>query len=168
MVAWILSMMLLCAPAGVNTSRFWEVAEAIDVASHETPLYQTDDGVERTAAELVALAYYESRFDPMAVASDWAGFSWGLFQEHETNFPRLGITWRDAVTPLPAARAALVLLAESHRICRGRPLEEQLSEYASGRGTCSTPEGLRDSRVRMRLAASLLRRQPAYWVDATR
>lgn len=171
MYPWILALLVLAAPPDASRADFPEIAQAIDVAAHESPLYVTEDppvGVARTVAELVAVATRESHLRPDAIGSDYAGFSYGLFQVHETNFSRLHLTWRQAITPLDATRAALVLLAESHRICRGRPIEEQLSEYASGRGRCDTPEGLRDSRNRMALARSLLARRPPYWTDTSR
>jgi hypothetical protein len=168
MEAWILALIALCAPHDASPDAFPEIAHAIDVASHEAPLYAEDDGVERTAAELVALAAREGHMRADAMAMDWAGFSFGLYQLHSTNFRRLGITWREADTPLEATRAALVLLAESHRVCHRRPLAEQLAHYASGGPSCDVPEGLTASRNRMALAAYLLRARPAFWVDASR
>ena len=170
MFQWILALLVLAAPPDASREDFDAIAQAIDVAAHESPLYVTDereDGVARTVVELVAVATRESHLRPDAIGSDYAGFSYGLFQLHETNFLRLHLTWREAIAPLAGTRAALVLLAESHRVCRGRPIEEQLSEYASGRGRCDTPEGLRDSRNRMALARSLLARRPPYWTDTS-
>lgn len=163
---WILALLVLAAPPDAAKKDFDEIADAIDEAAHESPLYATDDGVERTVAELVAIAVRESHLRPYAVGVDWAGFSYGLFQIHETNFARLGIDWKDAMTPGAAARAALVLLAESHRVCRERPLEEQLAHYASGGPTCDVPAGLAASRNRMALAGRLARaRTVAHWVE---
>lgn len=165
MHTWILALLVLAAPPDASRPDFEEIATAIDVAAHEAALYPGEDGVARTVAELVAVAARESHLRPGAAASDWAGFSYGLYQIHETNFASLGITWVDATTPLPASRAALKLLAESHRVCRALPLEDQLSDYASGMGRCDVPEALRASRNRMTLAAWLLARQPVRWVD---
>ena len=164
MLQWILSLMIFACPTAPRYD-FMDIAKAIDVAAHEAPLYKSDDGVERTVVELVAVGAWESAFKADAVASDWAGFSRGWAQVHDSNLPRLGITLIDAVTPLPAAKAALKLMAESHRICRHLPLEDQLSEYASGRALCDTPEGLRDSKNRMGLAARLLRVKGPRWVE---
>jgi hypothetical protein len=167
MEMWILALFALCAPPDASRGDFPEIARAFDVAAHEAPLYATDDGVERTVRELVALATRESHLRPDAMGADWAGFSFGLFQIHETNFPRLGITWHEAISPLASARIALKLLAESHRVCRARPLAEQLGHYASGGPTCDVPEGLAASRNRMALAERLARVR-VFWMDPNR
>jgi hypothetical protein len=70
----------------------------------------------------------------------------------------------DAETNL---RSALKLMQISHRLCRQRPLEDGLANYASGGGTCTVPEGLVASRRRMRLAMTLLKKHPPRWVDVS-
>ena len=164
MHAWIVALILSCCPQAPRAT-LDEVADAIDIAAHEVPLYSTDDGVERTVAELVAVASFESRFDPNAIAEDWAGFSYGLFQIHETNFARFHIGPKRARNPLDSARVALLLLRESHNLCGYLPLEDRLSEYASGRGLCSTREGLEDSRRKMAVVKRLLSLKIPRWID---
>jgi len=117
-------------------------------------------------AELVSLTFHESRFDTHAV--DKTKQSFGLAQIDASNLANLGLSHKeelfDAETNL---RAALKLMKISHRLCRGRPREDGLANYASGGGGCSVPEGLVDSRRRMKLAAALLAKHPPRWIDVS-
>ena len=65
--------------------------------------------------------------------------------------------------PSVAASVAVEMVAKSHRVCAGRPYEEQLGWYASGGPGCSVPEGLEASRNRLRLAERLLEARPPFW-----
>jgi hypothetical protein len=165
MAFWILSLMHLLVPQHAPyADTFPATAAAIDKVAHEEPLYDDDDGVVRTAVELVSLAFHESRFDPRAVAKD--GSSFGLTQIDTSNLATLGLTRKEELFDIETnLRAALKLMRISHRICRGRPPEDGLANYASGGGTCSIPQGLIESRRRMRLAAALLRKHPPQWVE---
>ena len=165
MHAWILALLALVATPESQRDRFGEIATAIETAASARPLYSSDDGPQRTVAELVALAARESHLVVQAVGYDDYGRSFGLFQVHETNFDRLGVMAEETSDPMEAVSMALTLLAESHRVCRARPSEEQLSEYASGMGRCDTPEGIRDSRNRMHLASWLLKTRPPFWTS---
>jgi hypothetical protein len=95
----------------------------------------------------------------------------GLFQVHDSNARRLGLQGSDLFgqlfDPVTNARAAMVLLAESVRLCGKYPLEDQLAEYAVGRAICDAPAGLRDSRAKTKLAARLLRQRPVRWLETT-
>ena len=166
MAAWILSLMQLLVPHAPYVDTFPATAAAIEKVAHEAPLYDDDDGVVRTVAELVALSYCESHFDPRAV--DKTKTSFGLTQIDASNLKNLGLKSHeqlfDAETNL---RAAIALMKISHRLCRWRPREDALANYASGGGTCAVPEGLVASRRRMKLAAALLRRHPPHWVEAS-
>jgi membrane-bound lytic murein transglycosylase MltF len=164
MAAWILSLMQLLVPHAPYADTFAATAAAIDKVAHEEPLYDDDDGVVRTAAELVSLAFHESRFDPKAVAPD--GSSLGLTQIDLSNLKNLGLSRKEELfDPETNLRAAVKLMRISYRLCRWHPIDERLANYASGGGTCSVPEGLVASRKRMRLAAALLRKHPPRWVD---
>ena len=166
--AWIFSLMVLLQPAAPWRGTYERTARAIDDAAHEAPLYPGEDGVERTAALLVAVAWRESRFDPMARATDCCGESLGLFQVHGTNARRLGLMGvSELFDPLTNARAALALLAESLRICAKSLPDERLAEYASGLALCDVPEAVRDSRAKTRIAARLLREHPPFWSEAS-
>jgi hypothetical protein len=164
MAIWILSLMQLLVPHAPYADTFPTTAAALEKVAHEAPLYDDDDGVVKTVAELVSLAFHESRFDPRAV--DKTKQSFGLAQVDASNLANLGLSHKeelfDAETNL---RAALKLMKISHRLCRGRPREDALANYASGGGSCSVPEGLIDSRRRMKLAAALLAKHPPFWVD---
>jgi hypothetical protein len=167
MAIWILSLMHLLVPqAPAYADTFPATAAAIDKVAHEDPLYDDDDGVVRTAVELVSLAFHESRFDPKAIAKDKS--SLGLTQIDVSNLASLGLARKEELyDPETNLRAALKLMRISHRLCRHRPPEDSLANYASGGGTCSVPEGLVASRRRMKLAAALLRKYPPQWVEMT-
>jgi hypothetical protein len=164
MAIWILSLMHLLVPHAPYASTFPATAAAIDKVAHESPLYDDDDGVVRTAAELVALAFHESKFYTRAISQDKT--SHGLTQIDSSNLHNLGLVRVDQLyDPETNLRAALKLMRISHRLCRFHPREDALANYASGGGTCSVPEGLVASRRRMKLAAYLLRKHPPKWVD---
>jgi membrane-bound lytic murein transglycosylase MltF len=164
MAIWLLSLMQLLVPQAPYADTFPATAAAIDKVAHEAPLYDDDDGVVRTAVELVALAFHESHFDPRAVAKD--GSSVGLAQIDVSNLANLGLAKREQLFDVETnLRAALKLMRISHRICRRRPPEDRLANYASGGATCDVPEGLVASRRRMKLATALLRAHPPRWIE---
>lgn len=166
MAVWILSLMQLLVPHAPYADTFPATAAAIERVAHEAPLYDDDDGVARTVTELVSLAFHESHFDPRAI--DKTGTSFGLTQIDASNLGTLGLrTKEDLFDPETNLRAALKLMRISHRLCRQRPPEDGLANYASGGGTCSVPEGLVASRRRMKLAAALLKNHPPRWVDVS-
>ena len=158
--------MQLLVPHAPYADTFPATAAAIEKVAHEAPLYDDDDGVVRTVAELVSLSFHESHFDPRAV--DKSGQSFGLTQIDVSNLGNLGLKSRDELFDIETnLRAALKLMRISHRLCRQRPREDALANYASGGGTCSVPEGLVASRRRMRLAATLLKNHPPKWVEVS-
>jgi membrane-bound lytic murein transglycosylase MltF len=164
MYIWILGLMQLLVPNAPYADTFPATAAAIEKTAHEDPLYADDDGVVKTVAELVALAYHESKFNPRAV--DKGGTSLGLTQVDVSNLSHLGLTKREQLfDPETNLRAALKLMRISYRLCRYHPRDERLANYASGGGTCSVPAALIESRRRMRLADRLLRRHPPRWVE---
>jgi hypothetical protein len=166
MAIWILSLMQLLVPHAPYADTFPATAAAIEKVAHESPLYEDDDGIVRTVAELVSLSFHESRFDPRAV--DKGKQSFGLTQIDASNLSNLGLAKHEQLfDPETNLRAALKLMRISHHLCRRRPPEDGLANYASGGGTCSVPEGLEASRRRMRFAAALLRRHPPRWVDVS-
>jgi membrane-bound lytic murein transglycosylase MltF len=166
MAAWILSLMQLLVPHAPYADTFPATAAAIEKVAHEAPLYDDDDGIVRTVAELVSLSFHESHFDPRAV--DKTGQSVGLAQVDVSNLASLGLSKREELfDPETNLRAALKLMRISHRLCSYRPAEDGLANYASGGGTCRVPEGLVASRRRMRLATALLKNHPPRWVDVS-
>ncbi|WP_394849644.1 hypothetical protein LZC95_19605 [Pendulispora brunnea] len=144
---WILVLMLLVQPTAPWANTYEETARAIaHVVAEEEPLFDGPDGRAQTAATLVSLAFFESRFDQRAQGD--AGHSTGLFQ-----------SWGGGAAlfdPTRATRAALAAMRESLHRCRHRPSAERLASYASG----SCDRGRAASRVRMALAARLLRLAP--------
>ena len=163
MAIWILKLMQLLIPHAHYADTFPATAAAIDKVAHEAPLYEGENAVVETAVDLVALAYYESRFDPKAV--DKKKTSYGLTQIDGSNLKSLGLTKEQLFDPETNLRAALKLMRISYRLCRYRPHDERLANYASGGPTCSVPEGLVESRRRLKLAAALLRKHPVKWTE---
>jgi Transglycosylase SLT domain len=166
MAEWILRLMWLLVPNSGWENTYEKTAQAIDQVSHEYPLYDTNDKYIRTAAELVAVTYYESRFSPIAVNEDFGGDSLGLGQINSSNLFTLGLTRDDLFNQVKNLRATVRLLAISHDTCHRWPLVYQLSEYASGRGLCTVPAALRDSKRKMELAQDLLSAYPPFWIDS--
>jgi hypothetical protein len=163
MAIWILKLMHLLLARAPWIDSYPQTAAAIDKIAHESPLYDGDDGVEQTAAELVALTYYESRFNAHAVNKEQNSF--GLTQIHSSNLKSLGLNKDQLLDAETNLRAAIILMRISHRLCRRHPKEDGLANYASGGGTCSVPEGLKASRRRMKLAADLVRKHPVVWTE---
>lgn len=163
---WVLSLMLLLQPAAVTpwASTYEQTATAIAEAAQDSPVFMGEKGASRTAALLVAVAWHESRFDQQALGDCTAGkpktrtacASWGLFQMNKHNFVVPGeFALGD---PAIASREALRMVRISFRVCRGRPLDEQLAWYAAGNRGCD--RGLRESRNRMGLAKTIESKHP--------
>lgn len=115
--------------------------------------------------ELVSLTFFESHFDPNAVKDDDGGDSLGLAQVNVSNLRALGMTREELLTTDGNLRAALAMMRDSHRTCRARPWKQQLAAYATGRGLCGVPEGVRASEHRLSLAKELLREHPPVWTS---
>ena len=163
MIEWILVLIHALSVAGSPYEpTFGATARAIDKVSHESPIYEGNDGPERTAAELVALASFESSFNPRAVHADQGGDSLGLYQINSSNLRELGLAREDLFDPETATRAAVKLLRASHRTCRAWPALQQLAQYASGGPTCTVPEGIVASRHRLERAARIRREHPTH------
>jgi len=168
--AWITSVLLALATAlypRTPVPDLRELARAIDVAAHKTPL-PGEDGVVEMAVELSVLAATEGHLRADAVGVDFYGTSMGAWQIHETTLGYLGATREDTFDLEVAARLAAKLVKKSHEVCRARAWEERLAWFASGGPTCSVTEGLAASRRRMRLAEWVQASHPAYWTEANR
>lgn len=163
MAIWILKLMHLLLARTPWIDTYPQTAEAIDKVAHESPLYDGEDGVEQTAAELVALTYFESRFNIRAINKEQDSF--GLTQIHSSNMKSLGLTKEQLLDAETNLRAAISLMRVSHRLCKNHPKEEGLANYASGGGTCNVPAGIKASRRRMKLALDLLRKNPVVWTE---
>ncbi len=148
MIAWILSLLIIAQPIAPWRDNYENVARGIASAVEENePLFKGDNGREKTAALLVSLAWYESRFDVFATGDK--GKSHGLYQQQ-----RMG----NLSDPKEATVVAIGQLRLSMRICRGRVTEELLGWYAAGGEGCD--RGLRESRHRVMKAFWLLRNHP--------
>lgn len=161
---WILLVLQSIQPHAPQASRYEEIAHAIDDVAHVAPVYDSNDKYERTAAELIAVVRFESSFDPDAVGDH--GQSIGLGQIGVSNLHRLGLSKSDLFDVRKNLLATAKMLRESHRVCRGRPIEEQLAAYATGRGLCDVSEGRSDSIHRMQYARWILRTYRPFWTDA--
>jgi hypothetical protein len=146
---------------------FIDIAHVIDDAAHATPL-GGDDGLVEMAAELAVLAATEGHLRREAEATDQWGRSASYFQVHESNAARLGLTYIDLFDPEKTAHAAAVLVFESHRVCAHFSPDSALAEYATGRGRCDEPLGVKLSRIRMGLARWLLQTHTPYWMEVGR
>lgn len=155
--------MLALQPVAPWRATYRDTAVAIDTQAHASPLYDDADGVARTAALLVATAWFESRFDPQAVDDEGSTFCLGQVD------PRgLFATPQALLHDVPLCVGSMLrLMHESVRVCalRGRAADERLGQYTGGGGACN--RGLRESRLRMRLAAYLLRAHPVRWIERT-
>ncbi len=139
--------MLFLAPHSKFEPTFRATAEAIG--------HFADDVNE--AADLVALAYHESKFDPSAVGDK--GASLGLYQIQPTTAqaPKAELfdTWE-------ATRHAVRLTRMSKSICRSRPSRERWNWYAGGSSGCTLhPGAVRASHQMSAIADGLLQRKIA-------
>ena len=142
---WILALMLSIQPAITTpwSASFPATADAIARAAVAEPLFAGESGPARTAALLVSVGWFESRFRVDAVGDH--GHSHGLFQAS-----RVPIADIDEQT-----RQALGMMRTSFRVCAGRQTADWLSWYASGGATCTNVGGLIASRHRVGLAMRL-------------
>lgn len=152
MTAWIVSLILLLAPA-TPLDLANRVALAIAKVSVEHPLFRGEDAIPRTVTQFVAVAFDESTFRPDAVGDH--GQSIGLMQIGVSNLAELGMTREDLLDPEKNLLAAARLMRSSHRMCAAKPKEYRLAHYASGGGTCDVAAGLRASRIRTKLTERL-------------
>ena len=160
---WILLILQSVQPNAPWSATYEETARAIDDVAHESPIYDSNDGVERTIAEIVAVARFESTFDPHAIGDH--GQSLGFGQIGVSNVRRLGIDRDDLLDVRENVRAMVRLLKESHRVCRANAPEDQLAAYATGNARCRVAEGLAASRHRMAYARWILRTYRPFWVE---
>jgi hypothetical protein len=156
---WILSLMLGLQPRAPWLATYEDTAKAIaQVVAAETPLFTGDRGREKTAAVMVALAWAESRFNPVAVGDH--GLSVGLFQMSGANLPSPeGYRRADILGhPIAASEVALHMLRQSFAICAARPLNERIAWYASGDSYCQ--RGQSESRYRINLGMRAFAKYP--------
>jgi hypothetical protein len=149
---WVVSLMVALEPSAPWRATFEKSAEAIARVAESEPLWAAGDhGEERTAALLVAVAWYESRLKPNAKSKD--GQFVCLFQVDKRH---LADPQKALDDPEVCARAAVKILRASIEKCAKSPLEDRLAQFMSG--TCD--RGVVQSRYRMFLASKLLKEHP--------
>lgn len=126
-------------------------ATVYEVSSVEAPIGRQEGGQERTAAILIAIAYYESRFDwavDLGGRRGDGGRAVCMMQVH----PRGGLS-PEALELNRAAcfRAGLQIARRSFGACGGFPFAGGLAAYTAGR--CD--RGVKSSAARVRLAEGL-------------
>lgn len=129
---------------------------AIAIASNAriSPLFEGKHGVEKTAALLVSLAWFEShlkpdaegdhrclRFDGKKCVQKGPATSFCLLQVSESNFAAMGVKRADVQSDINVCvRTGLRLAHVSFGVCRSLPLEDRLRHYAGGGDGCPTNE----------------------------
>lgn len=151
-VSWVVGLLMSLEPLAPWANTYEKTAEAIARVSESEPLWAAEEqGEERTASLLVALAWYESRLKPDAKSKN--GQWYCLFQVAKSYLPDPN---KALAEPEVCARVAMKLIRQSFQACRARPLEERLAIYTSG--YCD--RGGQESRYRMFLAKKLLKDHP--------
>lgn len=149
-VQWVVGLMVALEPSSPWRATFEKTAEAIARVSESEPLFD-DRGEQRTAALLVAIAWYESRLKPNAKSSNGQWFCLYQIDKRHLADPEKALA-----DPEVCTRAAVKIIKGSLAKCRARPLEERLAVFMSG----SCEKGLPESRYRMFLANKLLKDHP--------
>jgi hypothetical protein len=163
---WVLAVMFKMQPTnapGVLHS-YAETSEAIAQASSEFPLFKGEDGPRKTAALLLAIAWYESRFNPTAIGDH--GQSVGLFQIQIATAKELhsDVTGNMLLSPRDAAPIALAVIRESYRVCGRAGWDEKLGWYAAGGNGCKDA-GKQKSIHRMHMAERIRKNYPEHFED---
>ena len=149
-VAWVVSLMVALEPSAPWRDTYEKTAEAIARVSESDPLFE-ERGEERTAALLVAIAWYESRLRPNARSAN--GRYVCLYQIDKRHLPDPQKALDD---PEVCTRSAMKIVRSSLERCKRRPANERLAEFMSG----SCTRGLPESRMRSFLANKLLKEHP--------
>lgn len=150
--AWVVGLLAALEPTSPWRDTFEKTAEAIAQVSESEPLFPVaEHGPERTAALLVSLAWYESRFKPDARSKN--GRWYCLYQIDKGHFAEPERALKDQAL---CTRTAVRLLRQSLERCKMRAPDDRLAAYTSGR--CD--RGGAESRYRMFLARKLLKEHP--------
>jgi hypothetical protein len=152
--AAVLAVMRVLEPSSPYAGTFESTADSIAARATAEPLFQGEDGPSRTAALLVSLGWFESRFQPDArgdcdhahttrqgtCASGGRASSFCLFQLNASNLTMLGTTEEQLTSDVDACVASAIrMLRSSLSVCARLPLEERLAWYAGGGATCMAP-----------------------------
>jgi hypothetical protein len=169
--SWVLTLMLKAEPAHAQSpwrASYEATAAAIARAADQRPLFAGQDGAAKTAAVLVSVAWFESRFQPDAegdkpkLADGTRGRARSVcaMQVHESNFAALKVTRAELLSDVQRCfDTGLELLHVSFGVCRAQPLEHRLAHYCVGGNGCTLPTKGEDAH-RMRLALALFKALP--------
>lgn len=146
----IMAMLYQLEPSSPHVPKYGEIARAIEEASNHDPLFEHEAGSEATAAILVSLAWFESRFHANVVGD--GGKSFGLFQIQP---PTAKLDGALLLVPATAAKVAVDLIRTSFMTCAHRPWIERLSWYVASNGCPTHPKIAKKSADRLLLARSL-------------
>lgn len=151
--ALVMKMMHYLEPQGPYVPDYGEISEAIAQAANHDPLFPgRPDGCIRTAAILVSLAWYESRFHKTVVGDQ--GRSFGLYQIQP---PTAKHAMNQLTNPATASYIAIDLIRTSITACKSQPWESRLSWYISSNGCPDHPVIRKKSINRMATAERLVR-----------
>ncbi len=165
MYAWILKVMLALQPDAPWLDTYAETALAVDEEARARPFYEGEHGAERTAMDMVALFWFESRFKQDAI--DRAHSSVCLGQIDLSNLPTPE-GWKRAdlqTDVVKCVRTAARMMKKSHAVCasfvRNVAPGYLLAWYAGGGPTCARSEdAARKSSARVYLGVRLFERYP--------
>ncbi len=135
-----------------------EVSEAIAMAANQDPLWPSrEDGCFRTAAILVALAWYGSRFQPSLVGEN--GKAFGLFQVRPPPVDANGkvVTTNMLTNPRDASLVTIDLVRQSMFKAQGRSWEEQLSAFMLDNGAANPHDAVKRGMDRMLLSDKIVK-----------
>jgi hypothetical protein len=149
-VEWVVGLLVALEPQAPWRPTYGKTAEAIARVAETEPVFE-DRGEERTAALLVAIAWYESRFKPNAVSANKQYVC--LFQIDKRHLADPDKALTDQET---CARAAIKIIKGSLAKCAAKPEAERLAIFMSG----SCDKGIPDSKYRMFLAQKLVKEHP--------
>ena len=149
-VQWVVGLMVALEPSSPWRGTYEKTAEAIARVAESEPVFD-DHGEERTAALLVAIAWYESRMKPSAKSKD--GQFVCLYQVDKRH---LADPQKALDDPEVCTRAAIKIIRSSLQQCSKRALDDRLAQFMSG----ACDKGVPDSRYRMFLAGKLLKDHP--------
>jgi hypothetical protein len=149
-VQWVVGLMVALEPSTPWRGTYEKSAEAIARVAESEPLFD-EHGEERTAALLVAIAWYESRLKPTAKSKDGQFLCLYQVDKRHLSEPQKALD-----DPEVCTRAAIKIIRASLRTCAKNRLDDRLAQFMSG----ACDKGLPDSRYRMFLAGKLLREHP--------
>jgi len=149
-VAWVVGLLASQEPQAPWRGTYGKTAEAIARVAETEPVFD-QRGEERTAALLVAIAWYESRFKPNAVSANKQYVCLFQIDKRHLSDPDKALVDQEV-----CARAAIKIIRASFQKCASKPENDRLAIFMSG----ACDRGVPESRYRMLLAQKLLKEHP--------